>query len=327
VVEHRSLQARPVRADATSTLRASPFRRLGKIAIFAVMPTLADENASSAMRKRTIAAGDGWSVGEFVCDAGPGDRPFEERHESFAIAATLAGSFTYRGETGEAALFPGALLLGNAGQRYACGHAHSRGDRCVSLALAPEAFAEIAASSAGSSRYRFAVDAAPPHAALTPLVAGLEGLARETSPLRIEERALEAAARIVAIVAGRALAPPRASARELERIAEAARAIESSHDETLDLAALARVARLSKFHFLRVFRRAVGATPHQYLIATRLRRAAARLSETSESVTAIAFDCGFGDLSTFNARFRAAFGVTPSAYRRGGARSGAADWG
>jgi AraC family transcriptional regulator len=283
------------------------------------MPILADDSATAAMRKRTIAAGDGWSVGEFVCASGPGDRPFEERHESFAIAATLAGSFTYRGERGEAALFPGALLLGNAGQCYACGHAHSRGDRCVSLNFAPEAFAEIAASAAGSSRYRFAADAAPPHRALTPLVAGLESLARERAPLRIEERALETAARIVAIVAGRALAPPRASARELKRIAEAARAIESwSDDETLDLAALARVARLSKYHFLRVFRRAVGATPHQYLIATRLRRAAARLSGTSESVTSIAFDCGFGDLSTFNARFRAAFGRTPSDYRRSG---------
>jgi len=282
------------------------------------MPILASNGAPAAMRMRTIAAGDGWSVGEFVCDAGPGERPFEERHESFVIAATLAGSFTYRGEAGEAALFPGALLLGNAGQCYACGHAHSRGDRCVSLSLAPEAFAEIAASAAGSSRYRFAAEAAPPHAALTPLVAGLESLAREASPLRIEERALEAAARIVAIVAGRGLLPPRASARELERVVEAARAIESSNDETLDLAALARIARLSKFHFLRVFRRAVGATPHQYLIATRLRRAAARLSQTSESVTSIAFDCGFGDLSTFNARFRAAYEKTPTEYRRSG---------
>ena len=282
------------------------------------MPILADDSASAAMRKRTIAAGEGWSVSEFVCDAGPGDRPFEERHDGFAIAATVEGSFTYRGENGEAALFPGALLLGNAGQCYACGHAHSRGDRCVSLSLAPETFAEIAAAAAGSSRYRFAADAAPPHAALTPLVAGLEGLARCGSRLPMEERALSAAARIVAIVAGRSLAPPRASARELARVAEAARAIEtSSDDEALDLAALARVARLSKFHFLRVFHRAVGATPHQYLIATRLRRAAARLCETSASVTAIAFECGFGDLSTFNARFRAAFGQTPSAYRRG----------
>jgi AraC-like DNA-binding protein len=314
MVEHRNLLNGGAREIARAAVPPP-----GENCYFQSMPILADESAKAATRKRTIAAGEGWSVGEFVCEAGPGDRPFEERHDSFAIAATLSGSFTCRGESGEAALFPGALLLGNAGQCYSCGHAHSRGDRCVSLNLAPEAFAEIAAVAAGTSRYRFAAPAAPPHAALTPLVAGLEGLACLRSPLRIEERALEAAARIVAILAGRALVPPRATARELKRIAEAARAIEArSDDETLDLAALARSAQLSKFHFLRVFRRVVGATPHQYLIATRLRRAAARLSETSDSVTSIAFACGFGDLSTFNARFRAAFGRTPSNYRGSG---------
>ena len=136
--------------------------------------------------------------------------------------------------------------------------------------LAPEAFAEIAASAAGASRYRFAADAAPPHAALTPLVAGLESLARRASPLRIEERALEAAARIVAIVAGRAFARrARRRANSSASPRPRARSKHRSNDETLDLAALARIARLSKFHFLRVFRRAVGATPHQYLIATR----------------------------------------------------------
>jgi len=283
------------------------------------MPNLAAESAPHAMRQRTIAAGDGWRVAEFVCFAGPDDRPFEERHEGFAIAATLAGSFVYRGEAGEASLFPGALMLGNHGQCYACGHAHSRGDRCVSLSLAPGTFAEIAATAAGSSRYRFAAAGAPPHAALTPLVAGLEGLAREPAPLRTEERVLEAAARVVAILAGRVLPAPRAAPRELARVAEATRAIEAaSDDETLDLATLAGAARLSKFHFLRVFRRAVGATPHQYLTSIRLRRAAARLRGTTESVTAIAFDSGFADLSTFNASFRATFGQTPSQYRRRG---------
>ena len=283
------------------------------------MPILANDSATAAMRKRTIAAGDGWSVGEFVCDAGPGDRPFEERHEGFAIAATLAGSFTYRGERGEAALFPGALLLGNAGQCYACGHAHSRGDRCVSLSLAPEAFAEIAASAAGASRYRFAADAAPPHAALTPLVAGLESL-RATAFADADRRARAGGGGAHRRDRRRPRAAPaaRLGARAPARRRRGARDRNWRDDEALDLAALARIARLSKFHFLRVFRRAVGATPHQYLIATRLRRAAARLSETSESVTSIAYDCGFGDLSTFNARFRAAFGKTPSAYRRSG---------
>ena len=283
------------------------------------MPSLADRGATSSIRRRAIAAGEGWSVAEFICRAGPDDAPFEERHDGFTIAATLDGAFTCRGAKGEASLFPGALLLGNHGQCYACGHAHSRGDRCVSINLAPDLFAEVAATAAGSAHYRFAAEAAPPHRALTPLVAGLESLARERAPLRIEERALTAASRLIAIVSGTSLRPPRASPRELSRVAEAARAIEQqSDDDTLDLAALAAIARLSKFHFLRVFRTAVGMTPHQHLTTIRLRRAAARLAATPESVTAIAFDSGFADLSTFNAAFRAAFGETPSAFRRRG---------
>jgi AraC-like DNA-binding protein len=289
------------------------------------MATTGSETSSAreAMRRRPIAAGDGWSVEEFVCSAGPDDRPYEERHDGFAIAAVLSGSFTYRGEAGEAALYPGALLFGNHGHCYACGHAHSRGDRCVSLNLAPEAFAEIAASAAGSSRYRFPA-AAPARRELTPLIAGLEELARQDSsreraPRRLEEKAHELAERALAYVSGEREAPPRVSARELSRVAEAVRVIEArGDDDALDLAALAGVACLSKHHFLRVFRRVVGMTPHQYLLATRLRRAAARLAGSSESVATIAFDSGFSDLSTFNACFRATFGVSPSEFRRRG---------
>jgi AraC-like DNA-binding protein len=57
-------------------------------------------------------------------------------------------------------------------------------------------------------------------------------------------------------------------------------------------------------------------TPHQFLLSVRMRRAAVRLATTAEPVSAIAFGAGFGDLSTFNARFRDAFGVSPTAYRR-----------
>ncbi|THD42453.1 MAG: AraC family transcriptional regulator [Bradyrhizobium sp.] len=274
--------------------------------------------AMSALQKRTLVAGSGWSVSEITCDAGPGDRPFEERHEGYSIAAVVAGAFTYRGERGEAAMFPGALLLGNHDRCFSCGHAHSRGDRCIAFSLAPETFAEIAASAAGTSRYSFSVNVAPPGHALTPALVGLERLARESCEPRREERALGLAERLIGLVSGHSAAPPRASARELRRIVEAVRAIDARPEAALDLAALAATAGFSKYHFLRVFRRVVGMTPHQYLIATRLRRASARLSDTKDSVTRIAFDSGFGDLSTFNARFRAVFGVAPSAWRRKG---------
>jgi AraC-like DNA-binding protein len=78
---------------------------------------------------------------------------------------------------------------------------------------------------------------------------------------------------------------------------------------------LAAVAGMSKYHFLRVFGRLTGVTPYQYLISARLRRAALALASSRRPVIAIALEAGFGDLSTFNKSFRAAFERTPTQYR------------
>src|SRR5690606_14217155 len=106
-------------------------------------------------RTRCIARGPDWSLYEHVCSAGPQDRPFEERHDAFSIAAVVAGTFTYASERGRALLHPGAFLLGNHGACYSCGHEHSAGDVCLSAQFKPGYFAEIAATVAGSSRFRF----------------------------------------------------------------------------------------------------------------------------------------------------------------------------
>lgn len=73
---------------------------------------------------------------------------------------------------------------------------------------------------------------------------------------------------------------------------------------------------MSRYHFLRTFRRLVGMTPHQYVLRTRMNLAAVRLRLSDESVSAIAFAAGFSDLSTFNHRFRTLMGVNPSRYRQ-----------
>ena len=72
---------------------------------------------------------------------------------------------------------------------------------------------------------------------------------------------------------------------------------------------------MSKYRFLRVFRRLTGMTPHRYLISGRLRRAALALISSRRSVIAIALDADFGDLSIFNKTFRGVFGLTSTQYR------------
>ena len=70
------------------------------------------------------------------------------------------------------------------------------------------------------------------------------------------------------------------------------------------------------FHFLRVFTKALGVTPHQYLLRSRLRHAARLLAGDDRSITDIAYDVGFGDLSNFVRTFRRAAGVSPRDFRK-----------
>ncbi|MGH6952071.1 MAG: helix-turn-helix transcriptional regulator, partial [Vitreimonas sp.] len=91
--------------------------------------------------------------------------------------------------------------------------------------------------------------------------------------------------------------------------------IAAHFDEPCTLEHLAALAGLSRFHFVRVFSAAIGQSPTQYLINTRLRAAAERLREEQTPIVQVAFDVGFNDLSHFYACFRDAFGRTPRQWR------------
>lgn len=270
---------------------------------------------------RVIARDADWCLSEFTCQAGPQDRRFEEQHAFATIAAVVEGSFQYRCDSGRALLYPGALMLGNPGGCFECGHEHSRGDRCVSLQFNPVLFDEIASSAAGTARFRFTAAMLPALKPLARPLVELEALAanapgRNLDRMAVEELALQMAETVVDAVAGgnaRSSAPSPSDGRRISRVLHH---IESHTADALDLAALASIACMSKYHFLRSFRRIVGLTPHQYLLGLRLHQAAQRLCASAEPISSIAFDAGFGDLSTFNAGFRARFGTTPGNFRR-----------
>jgi len=78
----------------------------------------------------------------------------------------------------------------------------------------------------------------------------------------------------------------------------------------------ARQIRLSPSAFSRFFRRAVGKTFRSYLTDLRLSEACRRLLESDDSISRIACDAGFENLSTFNRTFRLARGLSPREFRR-----------
>ncbi len=110
--------------------------------------------------------------------------------------------------------------------------------------------------------------------------------------------------------------PPRAE-REAALVARACRTIEQA-EETPTLDDLARQAGVSPFHFHRLFRRIAGVTPRAYAAAHRARRAQASLRQ-GESVTASLYAAGFGSSGRFYEAAPAMLGMTPTAFRAGGA--------
>ncbi|GAB7525529.1 helix-turn-helix transcriptional regulator [Paraburkholderia sp. 2C] len=297
--------------------------------------------ACGALLARPLAAGDGWSVMDMLCTFGPHDHPFGERHDGVCIAAVVAGSFGYRSAQARALLAPGALLVGNDGECFECGHRYGAGDRCVSFHYRPGYFESLAADAgvvsgisvsartSGRGTPRFACASIAPLRATAPLVArACAGISTAVS-LAWDELAIElAVAALQAAGAGqrkhaherRAHAP----AAAWSRVAQAVRLIDSTPDAPHTLHTLAQACGLSDFHFLRTFERIAGVTPYQYVLRARLRHAALQLADsdgTRERIVDIAFGCGFNDLSNFNHAFRAEFGMSPRVWRTRHART------
>src|SRR5690606_21596776 len=91
--------------------------------------------------------------------------------------------------------------------------------------------------------------------------------------------------------------------------------MDARYREPLDVATVARAARLSPAHFSREFRRAFGMPPHTYLLRRRLERAAALLRSTDRSVAEICLAVGLRSVGSFTTSFGRMFGVSPAAYR------------
>jgi AraC family transcriptional regulator len=258
-----------------------------------------------------IADGIGWRLSSVHCAAKVGERHAEECHGQHVIALVQTGTFTYHGRHGRTLLHSGALLLGRKDTCYSCGHDHADGDHCLAFQMDDCFFHDLAGEVTGKSGYEFPLSRLRAKASWLQPFAALQ-FARNR--VVREERAVAFAEVVIAELSGTVSERSVSLSDEL-RIGRVLRHVDNEWDAPLDLQHLASIARMSRFHFLRVFRQVTGLTPYQHIISLRLTAAARRLLESNESVTSIAMSCGFGDISTFNRTFRRVFGHTPTACR------------
>jgi AraC-like DNA-binding protein len=97
------------------------------------------------------------------------------------------------------------------------------------------------------------------------------------------------------------------------RIVQAKLFIDEHFADNLDLHNISDEACFSKFHFIRLFRKIYGKTPHQYLIAVRIEKAKMLLGKDTP-VSEVCYTVGFESISSFSGLFRRLVGLSPSAY-------------
>lgn len=106
--------------------------------------------------------------------------------------------------------------------------------------------------------------------------------------------------------------------RELEKMIKIARYIETHADDRLTLAVLSKKANLSASRFQKAFKSTFGVSPKEYQDASRLDRFKSALKK-GDNVTGAIFSAGFGSTSRVYGEVARSMGMTPAAYRAGGA--------
>ncbi len=263
------------------------------------------------MHARPLLQSPALSVIDYRCTMGPGDAPFLEQHARHSLSYVRKGSFGYdtRGRSHE--LVAGSVMVGHAGDEYTCSHDHHVcGDECLSFQLSPSLVDGM-----GVRKDALRLGCVPPLPELMVYGELAQAAGRGDSDIGIDEAAMLFVNRFVETTSGQANKATPATARDRRRAVESALWIDAHADQAVDLESTANAAGVSPFHFLRLFSNVLGVTPHQYLVRARLRHAARLLADDARSITSIAFDVGFGDLSNFVRTFHRAAGVSPRRFR------------
>lgn len=263
------------------------------------------------MHIETLCQNQTLSVLDYRCSATPNDKPFTEQFAVHSVSYVRKGSFgcLSRGRFFE--FVPGSLLIGRAGDEYMCTHDHHCGrDECLSFQLTPEFVDSI-----GGDDKIWRVGRVPPLSELMVLGELAWSATQGRSEISVEEVGILLSQRFAAIVSGRSQTHSKLDHRQRRRVIETAVWLDENSQQPLSLDILSSKAGFSQFHFLRVFTRVLGVTPHQYGLRSRLRRAVHLLADGDRSITEVAFETGFNDLSNFVRTFHRAAGLSPGQFR------------
>lgn len=152
-------------------------------------------------------------------------------------------------------------------------------------------------------------------AQIKPLITALDNEARRCDPL--SDMMSEALFNQLAVLLSRSQFANNAQGLpNTSRLGHVLNYLRHNCTDDIDLEAVAHRFGYSSRSFSRMFREATATTPHNYLVKLRLGKAMRALLTTDDSITNIAFACGFNDSNYFSYSFSRMIGMAPSEYRR-----------
>jgi AraC-like DNA-binding protein len=252
-----------------------------------------------------------------------------------SIKTTLSGEEWYGVGSRKLVVRPGQFLLLNDNQTYSC---HVKQARVLSVFFKKEfaaaVFQDCLRKEESSLDHPFDVPAAAPEffqrlqilgpdlqEKLSTLIATLDRNGYEEN--EAGEHLLYLLRHLVHIHAMeraqvRQVSAVKAStqAEIYKRLCVAKDVLHASFMQPLDMAAISSAACLSVPQLIRQFKIVFHCTPHQYLVRMRLQQAATLLTQKDEPVNAITWQVGFENTSAFCRAFKAAYGLSPEAYRK-----------
>ena len=226
------------------------------------------------MDATAVYEGEALSVFDYRCTAGPADKPYVEVRDGHSLSYVRRGSFGCRTLGEEHELVAGAVLVVRPGREYMATHEHHGcGDECLSIKLSRRPGRLLERKKSGTSAR------VPPLPELMVLGELIQAAVEGRTGIGVDEAALLLMAKACWLRVRAQIASSKFKEADRRRAVEAALWLDANAAEPVGLEHAARHVGLSPFHFLRLFTKVTGVTPHQYLLRTRLRRAAKLLSE------------------------------------------------
>lgn len=189
---------------------------------------------------------------------------------------------------------------------------------CILLALEPRLVEQVAYESMNAEHIEFT----PQFKLIDPLIQHLAyALKSELESGCLSGRLYgESAAVMLAVHLLKINSPSRQPIQEykgglpMHKLVQVIEYIDEYLDQNIGLSELAQVVNMSQYHFARLFKQAVGITPHQYLIRQRVERAKRLLRQRDLSIADVALRCGFANQGHLGYHFKRLLNATPKAF-------------